>query len=442
MTEAQYQKYIRDTVMEFQDFAGINQTGVVDEHTMKMIEMPRCGVKDTVGQGAHQRRRKRFALQGSKWSKTRLTWSIGRYPSKQNMTREDIEDTATKAFQLWAKASGLEFIHEGDKAISADIEIRFETNEHGDGDPFDGYGGTLAHAYFPRFGGDIHLDDDEEWTIKSAEGTNMLQTLTHEIGHSLGLSHSDNPNSVMAPFYQRYEPNLSLKEDDVRGIQSLYGPSDPKVTPNPSQPVSNGNELCAENTSIDAIFRTGDNMTYVFRGDKYWRLTSDAVAPGYPRQVSSGWGGRLPDNIDAAMTWERKGITYIFKGDQYWKYRNMDPLKGYPKFISEGFPGIPDGVDAAFVWSGNDKIYFTKGSKYWKFDPERVPHVNKRQYPKPISKWGLPGGIDGAFQWHNRRTYFFKSGKYWRFDDRTVTVAKSALAYPRDAGQWWFGCKI
>ena len=435
-TDGQYREYLRTTVTQFQAFAGVEQTGTVDKHTMEMMEMPRCGVKDAVGQGAKLRRRKRFALQGTKWSKTRLTWRISRFPSRGSMTREEVVDTARRAFQLWAQPSRLEFVYAGDNSISVDIEIQFQSLEHGDGDPFDGPGGTLAHAFFPLFGGDVHLDDSEVWTINNAEGTDMLQTLAHEIGHSLGLSHSDVSPSIMAPFYRGYEPSLSLKDDDIKAIQNLYGPFMPKPTPRPEKRV-----LCFKDVSIDAIFRTSDNMTYVFKDDQFWRLTSESVALGYPRQVASGWGGRLPNNIDAALSWERKSITFIFKGDQYWKYRNMDPLKGYPKLISSGFPGIPNDIDSAFVWSGNDKIYFTKGSKYWRFDTEKVPHVNKRKYPRPISNWGLPGNIDGAFQWDNKRTYFFKSGQYWRFDDKNVRVAKVVPEYPRDNGEWWFGCK-
>jgi predicted Zn-dependent protease len=48
-------------------------------------------------------------------------------------------------------------------------------------------------------------------------------TATHEIGHILGLSHSDVTDAIMNPFYVEMLNGVELQLDDIAGIQRLYG---------------------------------------------------------------------------------------------------------------------------------------------------------------------------------------------------------------------------
>lgn len=197
-------------------------------------------------------------------------------------------------------------------------------------------------------------------------------------------------------------------------------------------------DLCSD-ASVDAVTRTEDGRSYVFKGDYYWLLTSEGLAKDYPRKISLDWEG-LPGSLDAALTWA-DGKTFFFKGNKYWRFRNKRRDLGYPKLISAGFAGIPDDIDAAFVWSGNGRTYIFKGSEYWRFDSKADPPVSA-EYPRSIKVWnGVPNHIDAAFRWENNVTYFFKGNQYYRFNDKDFKVeSRGKPPFPRSSAEWWFGC--
>ncbi len=84
-------------------------------------------------------------------------------------------------FQSWAAVSPLSFTAV-ESSSRADIDIAFAAGDHSRLDPetrrfdeaFDGPGGTLAHAFFPRAGGNAHFDEDEPWVIDSNSGNSLF----------------------------------------------------------------------------------------------------------------------------------------------------------------------------------------------------------------------------------------------------------------------------
>ena len=87
---------------------------------------------------------------------------------------------------------------------------------------FDGENGVLAHAFFPETG-DVHFDDDENFTDGVSTGKNLFSVALHEIGHLLGLKHSVRSDAIMHGTYKPYNQNMTLTDDERLGIDVIYG---------------------------------------------------------------------------------------------------------------------------------------------------------------------------------------------------------------------------
>jgi hypothetical protein len=144
-----------------------------------------------------------------------------------------------RAMQKWAAAAAITFKGLAWANQKKSIDIFFAAGDHGDGFKFDGPGRVLAHAFYPppnaeTIAGDLHLDADEPWKIGA--DIDVFSVVLHELGHSLGLGHSDDPNDVMYAFYHRH---TDLKQGDITALRSIYADptaTEPETPAGPSEP--------------------------------------------------------------------------------------------------------------------------------------------------------------------------------------------------------------
>ncbi|OKH56189.1 matrixin family metalloprotease [Scytonema sp. HK-05] len=211
-----------EALRSYQQFHGLPVTGELDQATVAEMRKPRCGFPDrpsAIGSG-------RFVAQGNRWDHTNITYRIVNFTA--DLTQAEIRTAVRQAFDLWIAVVPLTFT---EVTGSADILISFVTGDHGDGDPFDGMGNVLAHAYYPPpnggdIAGDAHFDDAETWTVNvpvPAGGWDLITIAAHEFGHSLGLDHTNIANALMFPTFPPGSLHRFLAQDDIDGIQSIYG---------------------------------------------------------------------------------------------------------------------------------------------------------------------------------------------------------------------------
>jgi len=434
---------IVSAVKIFQRYAGLKQSGLFDKATIAKLKAPRCGMSD---KKALSSRAKRYVHQGSKWNKQKLTWKILRYSrASRRLSEGQVRRTIYQVLAKWSKVTYLDFVETSSN--EPDIKIIFAGGYHQDPYQFDGRGGTLAHAFYPLdnkgFAGDAHFDDDEWFTLGSKEGTNFYWVALHEFGHSIGLEHSQKLGAIMYPWYQGYKgDDVELTNDDVKGIQALYGvrKSESVTTPAPTPivpvtvPFSTTPKARICLNRIKAAFLGGDKKVYVFNDDRLFVLDEFLNIEKGPVPIGDVFYGLT--KVDAATKIE-SGELVFFHGDKYWVFKGYRRISGPEPITRYGLKANMRDLDAAVSWKGSGKLYFFKGSLFWRYDVSKKRL--DRNYPRHIRLWrGIPSNIDAVFQWRNKALYFFKGEKFYRFDSRRIEVVRN---YPKKIRNEFAVCK-
>ncbi len=185
-----------------------------------------------------------YRLEGFRWAidpsvhplGATVTWSIAtaNYPSDPFKFDTSIGDARfiaviRDAFDAWERVTNINFVEVSDSS-TVDIRLGYQN--------IDGPSGTLGEALRYYIGSElvesfIAFDSEENWNVNFGEaswGISAYWTALHEIGHAIGIDHSDDSGAIMYAFYNNAQ---FLTQDDIDAAQAIYGASvtTPTVSP-------------------------------------------------------------------------------------------------------------------------------------------------------------------------------------------------------------------
>lgn len=415
---------MEEAILKFQRFAGLPQTGRMDETTKGKMISPRCGVKDLNGELAEYRAK-------TKWPKNLITWKIRKYSQSSQLSQAQQKLAIRKGLHRWASVSPLVFKETKDKPT---LDISFERWHHGDGMSFDGRGKVLAHAFYPQ-NGDTHFDDDEIWVNGNTGGKDLETVAAHEFGHALGLGHSSNQRSLMAPFYQTFPDGFTLHWDDVAGIQRLYGKkpigvtsSTTEITPTTdrdgiltSTPPPTGDGFCSFTyKQINAAMRISEHdFVFVDNGEVIDGRNGQKVA------IQHLFPGG-PSLVHAAVYSKQYSKAYLFKDEQVWVYTlgnngQFSLLDNFPRRLADSRINKPESaIHFSYYF---ERIFLLKDGYFFEFSPYFDDVISGSRLKTSYAFTDAPSKVDATIS-SDSNVYFIVNQKAYKMPMNTRKVSR------------------
>ena len=202
------------------------------------------------------------------------------------------------AFKAWETISRFKFNYLRNNS-NADITIEFLNSQHNKFDIDVNFSDDiLGHAFFPE-SGRIHMNDEKKFSLSTdyRDGSiNLFYSIIHEIGHSLGLKHVSNIDSIMFPAYIPKEEDaheFRFARIDSQHMKALYKdvrfkdesrfiPSKksietkeidfdyPKFNPCTEKIV----DWCSEDINFDKAFNI-DKYLFLYKQNDFWIYTDE-----------------------------------------------------------------------------------------------------------------------------------------------------------------------
>jgi hypothetical protein len=168
-----------------------------------------------------------------KWKANVINWYYNPANEPSSMSPTALA-TIQSSMGYWTSVCNIKFNYKGlSNAIPNDVD---GTNVIGWGDAGGATGITYTYMRWGSPNVDLYEADMEFNVADIGDSQSLKGVANHELGHMLGLAHSDVSASIMfANPYHSVSYLLMLREDDIAGCVDLYGAATaPTPTPTPT----------------------------------------------------------------------------------------------------------------------------------------------------------------------------------------------------------------